>query len=266
MTRPSLESRQAFAPPFAEKKRKRPDIIADMLRERMIEAGLQPGDRLPAEWLDPEQLSASRGTVREALKILEFQGMIASKTGPGGGIFARAVAPGEAIQTVTNLFLRAPPSISDIYALRKQLEPELAADAALHLPDKAIDDLQATIRLYEAEPKSADEEYVQRLAELDFHAELSRHAKNPVLGFACGLLLNLLRDLPECREIYQTPNPGLRETGVFYQIELIKAIRSRNPDRARKIMAEHMAEAEAYMLERARLNREAAAVTQRYEP
>ena len=70
--------------------------------------------------------------------------------------------------------------------------------------------------------------------------------------------MNLLRDLPECREIYQTPNPGLRETGVFYQIELIKAIRGHNPDRARKIMAEHMAEAEAYMLERARLNREAA--------
>ena len=69
MRKPSLESRQAFAPPFAEKKRKRPDIIADMLRERMIEAGLQPGDRVPAEWLDPEKLHASRGTVREALKI-----------------------------------------------------------------------------------------------------------------------------------------------------------------------------------------------------
>lgn len=250
------ERRHTPAPPFAEKKRKRPDMIADMLRERMIEAGLKPGDRLPPEWLDPEQLPASRGTVREALKILEFQGMTASKTGPGGGIFARAVAPAEVIQTVTNLFLRAPPSISDIYALRKVLEPELAAESALHLPEEAIATLQDTVRLYEAKPKSADEEYVQRLAELDFHTELSRHVQNPVLGFACGLLLNLLRDLPECRQIYRTPNPGLSETGIFYQIELIKAIRSRDPDRARKIMAEHMAEAEAYMLERARLIRE----------
>lgn len=256
MRKPSDESRHAFAPPFAEKKRKRPDIIADMLRERIVDAGLKPGDRVPSEWLSPEQLSASRGTVREALKILEFQGMIASKTGPGGGVFARSVAPGEAIQTVTNLFLGNPPSLSDIYALRKSLEPELAAESALALPEPAIENLQAKLRLYEAEPVTVDEEYFQRLAELDFHAELSRHAKNAVLGFTCGLLLNLLRDLPECRKIYQTPNPGLKETGIFYQVELIKAIRSRNPDKARQIMAEHMAEAEAYMLERARLNRE----------
>ena len=61
----------------------------------------------------------------------------------------------------------------------------------------------------------------------------------------------------KCRAIYQTPNPGLRETGIFYQIELIKAIRARNADKARTIMSEHMIEAEAYMQERARLNRTA---------
>ena len=254
MNRASYESRQAFSPPFAEKKRKRPDMIADTLRERMLDAGMSPGDRLPAEWLAPETLKASRGTVREALKILEFQGMIASKTGPGGGVFVRAIEPSEAIQTVTNLFLQDSPSIADIYALRKKLEPELAADAARDLPDDALQTLQATIRLYEKPAKTPEQEYIQRLAELDFHAELARNAKNAVLGFTCGLLLSLLRDLPACRMIYEAPNPGLRETGIFYQIELIKAIGARDSERARKIMAEHMREAEIYMLERARLS------------
>ncbi|AJY48105.1 transcriptional regulator [Martelella endophytica] len=250
-----MESRQAFGPPFSERKRKRPDIIADTLRERMIEANMHPGDRIPSEWLDPASLGASRGTVREALKILEFQGMIASKTGPGGGVFVRSVKPSEAIQMVTNLFLQEPPSIANIYALRKKLEPELAADAARDLPFDALQGLQETIRLYQKKPETTEEEYVQRLAELDFHAELARHATNPVLGFTCGLLLNLLRDLAECRAIYQTRNPGLRESGVFYQIELIKAIGARDRTRARDIMTEHMIEAEAYMLARARLNR-----------
>ena len=141
--------------------------------------------------------------------------------------------------------------------MRKKLEPELAADAARNLPAQALTALQVTVRLYEEKPTTAEEEYIQRLAELDFHAELARHAQNAVLGFTCGLLLNLLRDLPECREIYQTPNPGLRETGIYYQIELIKTIRNRDPATASAIMAEHMAEAETYMLERARLNRTA---------
>ena len=183
--------------------------------------------------------------------------MTASKTGPGGGIFARAVEPAEAIQTVTNLFLQAPPSIADIYALRKLLEPELAADSARNLPAETLTGLQATIRLYEKTPETSEQEYIQRLAELDFHAELARHAHNPVLGFTCGLLLNLLRDLTEMPEDLPDAQSGLRETGVFYQIELVKAIRDREPDKARAIMAGHMAEAETYMLERARLIREA---------
>ncbi|TCT42049.1 FadR/GntR family transcriptional regulator [Martelella mediterranea] len=249
------KSRHEFGPPLAEKKRKRPDITADRLRERMIEDALKPGDRIPANWLDPEALGISRGTLREALKILEFQGMIATKTGPGGGVFVRQIEPSEAIQTVTNLFLQTPPSIADIYALRKKLEPELAADAARDFPLDKIEELQETIRLYEAQPETGEEEYIQRLAELDFHAELARHAANTVLGFTCGLLLNLLRDLAECRAIYETPNPGLRETGILYQISLIRAIQARDAEEAHRIMHEHMTEAESYMLQRAEINK-----------
>ncbi|TPW27845.1 FadR family transcriptional regulator [Martelella alba] len=253
MSKPTPERRQSFATPLAEKKRKRPDMTADLLRERLLDAGLKPGDRMPAEWLAPEALKVSRGTLREALKILEFQGLIASKTGPGGGIFVRAMTPSDAIQTATNLFLQRPPTITDIYALRKQLEPELAADAATHLPDEALVTLKETIRIYEKRPESGEEEYLQRLAELDFHAELARNASNPVLGFTCALLLNLLRDLPQCRAIYQKPNPGLRETGILYQIELIRAIAERDPLKARDIMTGHMIEAERYMQTRERL-------------
>jgi GntR family transcriptional repressor for pyruvate dehydrogenase complex len=95
-----------------------------------MEAGLTPGDRVPADWLNPDNLKVSRGTLREALKVLEFQGLIASKTGPGGGVFVASIAPENAIRMLDNLFLFEPPSISDIYALRKLVEPELAASAA----------------------------------------------------------------------------------------------------------------------------------------
>jgi len=55
--------------------------------------------------------------------------------------------------------------------------------------------------------RSTTEEYRQRLAELDFHAVLSELCPNPVLGFLCGFLQNLLKNLTICRRIYELPNP-----------------------------------------------------------
>lgn len=241
-----------FVAPRLGKRRKRPDIIADAIRDRIMESGLSPGDRVPADWLDPETLKVSRGTLREALKVLEFQGLTASKTGPGGGVFVASIAPENAIRMLDNLFLFEPPSISDIYSIRKLIEPELAATAAAgSLPPEAFEALQATIRLYEAEPESVEEEYRQRLAELDFHAELARGNPNRLLGFVAVFVLSLLRDMTVCREIYQEPNPELRETGLNYQVRLMRAIRAGDADRAREIMRQHMIEAEKYMLERA---------------
>lgn len=238
--------------PRASRRRKRPDIVADTIRDRIMETGLVPSDRIPADWLNPETLKVSRGTLREALKVLEFQGLITSKTGPGGGAFVAAIASENAIRILDNLFLFEPPSISDIYAIRKLLEPELAASAAVHgLSEEAFEALRSTIRLYEDEPATAEEEYRQRLAELDFHAELARNSPNRLLGFVGVFLLSLLRDMTVCREIYQESNSQLREAGLHYQVRLLRAIKAGNADHARELMREHMVMAENYMLERA---------------
>jgi GntR family transcriptional regulator, transcriptional repressor for pyruvate dehydrogenase complex len=236
-------------------RRKRPDIVADQLRDMIILNGLRPGERLPATWLAEETLKVSRGTLREALKVLEFQGLITTKTGPGGGVFVAAVSPTRAIGILDNLFLHESPSIPQIYAVRKLLEPELAAQVAGNLSGDAFERLQGAIRLYEAEPETPREEYSQRLAELDFHAELARNCPNKLLGFICEFLSSLLKDMAICREIYGKPHPILRETGLHYQIRLLRAINASDGARAREIMHSHMIEAEKYMVERAVIRR-----------
>ncbi len=235
-------------PRLSPRRRKRPDIIAEHIRNLIAERGLMPGDRLPQEWLTPDALKASRGTLREAMKVLEIQGLITSKTGPGGGAFISSLTPADAIQLLDNLFLFKQPSIADIYGMRKLLEPELAAGVAGKLTPETFASLQATIRLYEDEPATAEEEYQQRLAELDFHAELARQSENQILGFVCVFLLSLLRDMTVCREIYSQPHPDLRARGVHYQVQLLRAIKAGDAGRAREIMREHMIEAERYML------------------
>jgi len=189
----SESSKIAPVVPPTARKRKRPDVTADTIRDRIMESGLTPGDRVPADWLDPDALKVSRGTLREALKLLEFQGLVTTRTGPGGGAFVAAIAPENALRMLDNLFLFSPPTIADIYAIRMLIEPELAASAASNpMSADAFNALQNTIRLYEAEPVSGEDEYRQRLAELDFHAELARNSPNRVMGFVAVFLLSLL--------------------------------------------------------------------------
>jgi GntR family transcriptional regulator, transcriptional repressor for pyruvate dehydrogenase complex len=239
--------------PVPARRQKRSDAIAGRIRDLISQRGLKPGDRIPQSWLAEEEMKASKGTVREAMKALETQGLIKTRTGPGGGAFVTALAGEQAMALLGNLFLFHQPSIADIYTLRKLLEPELVAGLAGTLDDKAFAALQATIRLYDSEPRTAEEEFRQRISELDFHSMLAQFSQNRILGFILVFLHRLLRDMTVCREIYATPNPQLREVALTYQVRLVRLLRAGDGEAARSLMREHMEEAERYMLERATL-------------
>lgn len=232
-------------------RRKRSDMVADRVRELIVDSDLKPGDRLPYDWLARLESTVAKGTMREALKALETEGLVRSRTGPGGGAFVSALSGDQAIRLVGNLFLFQQPSIADIYALRKLLEPELVAGLAGRLDEPAYDALRAAIRLYDHEPATAQEEFSQRLAELDFHSLLAAQSSNGILAFVCIFLHRLLQDLAVCRAIYDKPNPHLREVGLRFQISLLQRLRDGDAEGARALMHDHMVEAEQYMLERA---------------
>ena len=239
--------------PVPVRRQKRSDRIAAHIRDLISQRGLKPGDRIPQSWLAEEEMKASKGTVREAMKALETQGLIKTRTGPGGGVFVTALSGDQAMALLGNLFLFHQPSIADIYALRKLLEPELVAGLAGRLDEGAYRELQATIRLYENEPTTTEEEFRQRISELDFHSVLARLSDNAILGFVLVFLHRLLRDMTVCRAIYASPNPLLRETGLSYQVRLVRLLKAGDGEAARTLMREHMEEAEHYMLERATL-------------
>src|SRR6516164_4219107 len=73
---------------------KAPDVLADDLRERIFRGDFPEGTALPTERDLVLQTRMSRATVREALRILEVQGLVRIKTGRAGGAFVQK--PGEA--------------------------------------------------------------------------------------------------------------------------------------------------------------------------
>ena len=64
--------------------------IVDQIRLLMRQGQLQPGDRLPAERELCEHFGVSRVTVREALRVLEANGLVEIRVGARGGAFVRS--------------------------------------------------------------------------------------------------------------------------------------------------------------------------------
>lgn len=232
--------------PF-KRKRSRPVQVADAIKSWVVEQGLQPGDRLPSEPELIARFGMSKGTIREAMRLLQAQGLVETKTGPGGGSFVGKVSADRAHALLANYFYFRNISIDDIYQVRVQLEPENAAALAGRLTEAQLGELRAIMDRYRAPAASADEERAQHVDSLIFHAKLAEFAENAILGFIIGFLAQLLTELTVYKRLYSEPNVELWREGRAHQVNLVDALRDGDPERARAIMLEHMETARRLM-------------------
>ncbi|MCZ4281507.1 FCD domain-containing protein [Kiloniella laminariae] len=225
----------------------RPVRVAEAIKNWVVDKGLKAGDRLPSEPEMIEQFGMAKSTIREAMRILEAQGLVRTRTGPGGGSFVHEVSTQRARALLGNYFYFKDLTIADIYELRCTLEPQLAASLAGKLPDEVLIKLESIVARYPKPASSADEEREQHIASLQFHALLAKQSKNKLLGFLIDFMTNMLADLTVYRKLYNPPNVELWQRGRDYQVQLIKALREGLSGEAYQIMADHMTTAQTLM-------------------
>lgn len=228
-------------------KRSRPVKVADEIKQWVVERDLKRGDKLPNEAQMISLFAVSKGTVREALRILEAQGLIVTRTGPGGGSFVGQVSQDRALSLLGNYFYFHDLSLADIYQMRKALEPELAANLAGHLSAEQLATLTALVSAHDRPAQSAEEEKQEHIASLAFHAQLADYAGNRLLGFTIAFMVRMLTEMTVYLKLYDVPNHELWRRGRQHQLDLIAALRRGDAEAARGIMASHMAAAEEMM-------------------
>lgn len=252
------ESRHAVAAPSRTPLRaaKRSDLVAEQIKSWIVSHGLQPGDRLPQEKELIRYFSVSKGTVREALKSLEVQGLVRITTGPQGGAAVASVDIERSKQLLANYFYFQDLDVQQVYSVRKLLEPELAALAAEHINDAALETLERSVALCSHPPVDLEMEHQQRMVELDFHDILATACPNPFLAFNCRFMNALLRDCTVIRSVYGGDSPNqhparierLAADGVAAHRQLLDAFRNHDAERAREVMRAHIEQAEAHMV------------------
>ena len=231
----------------AESRASRPLHVAESIKGYVVSNALQPGDKLPNEAELIELFGMAKGTIREAMRILEAQGLVKTRTGPGGGCFVHEVSETRTRALLANYFYFRHLTISDIYQLRKQLEPELVASLAGKLDTAAIAELQSITEQYETPPQNKEEDRQHHEASLRFHATLAAHAQNHFLGFIIGFMAEILSEVTTTRRLFEPPNHQLWARGREFQLKLLRALEDGNEHQAREIMTQHMVFAENLM-------------------
>jgi DNA-binding GntR family transcriptional regulator len=232
---PRRQRRSTHRLPRIERRSLR-DIVVDAIRDAVIQGKFKPGEKIPEGEL-AAQLGVSRTPIREAIRILEQQGLV--ETRPKNGTYIAETDW---------------PSVHDGLLLRMALE-ELAFDQARQrLPAAEWDALCDTLgELLEGMRRAVGKGDIVAATELDvrWHTLLVEAAANPYLARAWhNTGISFLIWSPE-RELYPL---SPKEWSIVFESrheELLRALRSGDPEEGRRAVRRHIERKAADVIEHA---------------
>lgn len=207
--------------------------LADELRERILTGDFPQDAPLPPERELVAQSGMSRTTVREALRILEVQGLVRIKTGRSGGAYVQKPRSDSLASSVSLLIRGQQIRLTTLLETRESIEPQCARLAALYRTDADLRRLDETI-----DAMSAQTTLPQfRRLNVDWHVGVATATHNELLtGFMVALSDALFAS---------TDNHGFLDDDVLAATvrahrAVTRAIRDRDPAVALRRMENHV--------------------------
>ena len=155
--------------------------IADQILDGIRSNEFPPGKALPAERVLAEELSVSRGSVREASRVLEHAGVLEVRM--GSGTYVREASLSKAARLRGVAAARGEYSPLDIVVARRVVEPICADLAAQNAQSSEIEELQ---RLIDDQAKRIADGVDPFEPDMTFHLAIGRATRNAVLAALVG--------------------------------------------------------------------------------
>ncbi len=213
--------------------------VFSQIHQLIKDGRLKARDQLPSERELAETFKVSRTSVREALRALESQGLIVSRTGMGNFVVD---LPVEAlVGPLARMLIDEKTALADVFELRKLIEPHIAALAAERATERDIAQLKKIVAK-QKEAVSRGETGVDADAEL--HLCISRATQNQALQKLVSGLMEMLSRSRE--ESLQTAER--RKASIDTHRKIIAAIEKHDGIKARSEMKFHIEQVEASVL------------------
>lgn len=200
--------------------------IVEQIKKRLINGSLQPGEVLPSEENLSKIFGVSRSSIREALQILEIQGVVDRKKRSG------TVIRKLSILDMANIYLPRTDkeSLLDLMETREILEVAIVELVTERANSKDFHELEKLMKWMADNPAEAAE------ADVAFHLTLARMSRNEVLFNIVKSLKGTMDRLQE-KTIYL---PGRLEYVLVEHREIVESIKSNDPGLAKIYMKRHL--------------------------
>jgi len=216
-----------------------PSLVVQQITELIKTGDLKPGDRLPSENEMTRRFGISRISLREAMKLLEAKGYIVSR-GRRGKFVLRADSH-QLESKIGDILAFDHNKIWELLAVRIIIDSEAAAMAALHATRDQIEELST----FESNAQALGISNLLNTKEggrlyANFYQNLADSTNNTIFAHLMKSISSILRGaLPYSRQKLMHV-PGASEMFYSHHKKIIEAIRSHNPEKAKKLVIEHI--------------------------
>ncbi|TQM69623.1 GntR family transcriptional regulator [Actinomadura hallensis] len=210
--------------------------VEETIKAAILSGELKSGEMLPSEAELARQFNVSRGTLREALRVLASQHLIYKVPGARGGTFVQSVdysALGDVVtDSVDNLLALGSIRFDEVTHMRELLEVPSVRLAAEH---RSADDLAKLHEIVDRQKAASVDD--PSIPELDrqFHTLIARASQNRVLASFVAALHHASEPV---HYLDLSPEVG-RETVKQHQA-IVRAIADQDPDAGERAIVEHL--------------------------
>ncbi len=196
--------------------------IVKSIKKDIAEGKFRPDQRLPVEKVLQEQFSVGRGTIREAIKILEGMGLVWIKKGRKGGVFLTDDSVQLAWASLSSKFQLEESKILSYIEFRKMIEPKMTFFAASNRTGDDIKKIKAALEQFDSEALSLE---LFAAATEAFYKTLAAATQN---NYFVNFYRQTLSALAQATKlVYEIPKCA--ETSRYFYAQIFEAIENKEP-------------------------------------
>jgi DNA-binding FadR family transcriptional regulator len=219
--------------------------VVDQIQEAIMAGTLKAGNLLPAERELKERFGVSRGTLREALRVLEQKGLIEIRTGVSGGSMVREVNSDTLSDNLGLLIRNCAVSLNDLAEFREEMEGGVAALAAQRAGEGDVALLKDLLSEAEASLKkgrSGWDAFIR--TDEQVHLALARMSGNLLF---LTVLQSLYVNIHTYYVKYLPRNKALLQENLTDLCTIVAAITAHDASKAREVAQSHVRRFNSYM-------------------
>ncbi|MCP3943606.1 MAG: FadR family transcriptional regulator [Desulfobacteraceae bacterium] len=210
--------------------------VVEQIQNAVLSGKLKPGTKLPAERELKDMFNTSRGTLREALRVLEQKGLIEIKLGVAGGTIVKQMDADPIVESLALLIRSGGISLEHLAEFRIKIEGSIVELAAQRATPEDIQEMERLFKQAKTHLENQDWENFLK-TDQTMHTYIGIMSGNPIFQF---VQKSIHDNIHQYYEFYLPMNHARTLENLTDFEKLIKAMKIHDTTAAANIIRDHV--------------------------